>query len=144
MRIVFQTLSVNAVADNALGEESLSPFFRLLPRLSVYSYQCSKLSTSTEAQAVFEKAIRRQKGVDRTANICVVLFDEAGLPEEQRESLKVLHYLLESPMTGKGDVSFLSISNHVLDSGKADEEESSQVLMGLYLVLTSFLGSPRY
>lgn len=115
-----QTLSVNAVGENALGEESLSTFFRQLPRLSYYAYQCSKQSSSTEVEAVFRKAIGRQKMVDRKTNICVVFLDEAGLPEEQRESLKVLHYLLESHMSVKGEVSFVSIANHVLDAAKSN------------------------
>ncbi|CAB9511697.1 Ring finger protein [Seminavis robusta] len=115
-----KTLSVNAVGDNAQGEESLSPLFKRFPRLSYFNYQCSKLSTSTEVEGVFGKATRRQTMVDRKTNICVVFLDEAGLPEERRESLKVLHYLLESHMSVNGAVSFVSISNHVLDAAKSN------------------------
>jgi E3 ubiquitin-protein ligase RNF213 len=133
---------VNAVGENANGEESPSPFFRKFARLSLYHYQCSKESTSTEIAAVFEKASRRQKMVDPRTNRIVVFMDEAGLPEESRESLKgkvrvgrivlstfcthkslipsiiikVLHYLLEN----QSEVGFVTITNHVLDAAKSN------------------------
>ena len=46
--------------------------------------------------------------------------DEAGLPEEEKESLKVLHYLLEGHMSAKAEVGFVGISNHVLDAAKTN------------------------
>eukprot|EP00947_MAST-08B_sp_MAST-8B-sp1_P003662 g3662.t1 len=45
----------------------------------------------------------------------VVFMDEAGLPEDDRESLKVLHPYLDRPQ-----VSFVAISNHMLDAAKAN------------------------
>ena len=129
---------MNAVGDNASGEESPSTFYRLFPRLSLYHYQCSKESTSTEIAAVFEKATRRQQLADSKTTRCVVFMDEAGLPEEKRESLKVLHYLLE----GGGDVGFVAVSNHVVDAAKSnrtcmcfrsepDEEEMLAITQGV-------------
>jgi hypothetical protein len=44
----------------------------------------------------------------------------AGLPEEEKESLKVLHYLLEGHMSAKADVGFVAISNHILDAAKSN------------------------
>jgi hypothetical protein len=41
--------------------------------------------------------------------------DEAGIPEESRESLKVLHKVLDNP-----EVSFVAITNHLLDASKTN------------------------
>ena len=38
--------------------------------------------------------------------------DEAGLPEESHESLKVLHY--------KSEVPFVAITTHILDAAKTN------------------------
>ena len=46
--------------------------------------------------------------------------DEAGLPEEEKESLKVLHYHLESHMSTKAKVGFVAITNSVLDAAKSN------------------------
>ena len=46
--------------------------------------------------------------------------DEAGLPAEERESLKVLHYYLEDHMTRPAQVGFIAITNHVLDAAKSN------------------------
>ena len=46
--------------------------------------------------------------------------DEAGLPDEKRESLKVLHYYLEGHMSPQTEVGFVAISNHVLDAAKSN------------------------
>jgi len=115
-----QTLSVNIVADNCNGEDSPSPFYRKHMRLALFHYQCSKQSTSKELLAVFDKATQRQQRVDASKHRCFVLMDEAGLPEEEKESLKVLHYLLEGHMSAKAEVGFVAISNHVLDAAKTN------------------------
>mmetsp|Transcript_3342 Transcript_3342/g.10338 ORF Transcript_3342/g.10338 Transcript_3342/m.10338 type:complete len:89 (-) Transcript_3342:710-976(-) len=44
---------------------------------------------------------------------------EAGLPEEGRESLKVLHYYLEEHTSRSERVGFVAISNHMLDAAKS-------------------------
>lgn len=115
-----KTLAVHIVGDNANGSDSLSPFYCTRPRLSLFHYQCSKQSTSKEISAVFEQAAQRQERVDSAKHRCVVFMDEAGLPEEEKESLKVLHYLLESHMSTKAKVGFVAISNHVLDAAKSN------------------------
>jgi hypothetical protein len=46
--------------------------------------------------------------------------DEAGLPEESKESLKVLHYYLERHMSIKAKVAFVAITNHALDAAKSN------------------------
>ena len=116
----FQTLAMNAIADNANGSDSTTKFYRKIPRLSLFHYQCSRQSTSKEIAAVFEQAAQRQERVDIEKHRCVVFMDEAGLPEEERESLKVLHYLLEDHMSAKPKVGFVAISNHILDAAKSN------------------------
>ena len=74
---------------------------------------------------MFERAIQRQNAWDNTTGgkseagsgslrrTAVVFMDEAGLPEEAKESLKVLHYYLDDP-----NVAFVAISNRPLDAAK--------------------------
>jgi E3 ubiquitin-protein ligase RNF213 len=139
-----KTLAVNIVADNANGLDSINPYYRKRPRLDVFHYQCSKLSTSKEIANVFEKAQQRQIRVDREKHVCAIFLDEAGLPEEGKESLKILHYLLEGHMSARPDVGFVAISNHVLDAAKInrcvmlmrpepDEHEVATIASGLLL-----------
>jgi hypothetical protein len=115
-----QTLAVNIIADNAKGPDSTSALYRVFPMLSFFHYQCSKRSTSKEIAAVFDQAVSRQRRLDYQKHRCVVFMDEAGLPEEERESLKVLHYLLEGHMSKKCEVAFVAISNHILDAAKSN------------------------
>lgn len=84
-----KTLAVSIVTENANGEESPSQFYRDYPRIQPFHYQCSKSSTSNEVASVFERAIQRQSNVKRSKQQCLVFMDEAGLPEEEKESLKV-------------------------------------------------------
>jgi Cdc6-like AAA superfamily ATPase len=137
-----KTLAVHVVGDNANGSDSVNPFYSKRPRLSLFHYQCSKQSTSKEISAVFDQAIQRQERIDSSKHRCVVFMDEAGLPEEEKESLKVLHYLLESHMSAKAKVGFVAISNHVLDAAKSnrcimllrqdpDEEEMLSIAVGV-------------
>ena len=116
-----KTLSFNITLDNLRGKESPNLFFRenteLFPSLLAFFYQCSKLSTSDDIEKVFTLAIKRQKANRRSglsAN-SVVFMDEAGLPEERHESLKVIHYYLDSK-----SVSFVAITNHALDAAKSN------------------------
>lgn len=101
-----KTLAVSIVTENANGEESRSQFYRQFPRLQQFHYQCSKTSTSTEIASIFERAIQRQSNADRSKQQCMVFMDEAGLPEEEKESLKVLHYLLEGHMSAAPQIGF--------------------------------------
>ncbi|KAI6653841.1 hypothetical protein LOD99_3343 [Oopsacas minuta] len=90
-----KTLSFDLAISNVKGGESPKEYF----------------------QNVFKIAIKRQETHDE-ANLKVfpvVFMDEAGLPEESHESLKVLHYFLDRPK-----VSFVAISNHILDAAKSN------------------------
>ena len=115
-----KTLSFNITVANLKGLESKTPLFRQTdkyPSLDPHYYQCSRRTTSNEIKTVFSIAINRQKSymkISMPIN-CVVFMDEAGLPEESHESLKVLHYYLDNP-----EVSFVAITNHVLDAAKTN------------------------
>ena len=138
-----KTLAVSIVTDNANGEESPSLFYRKFARVQPFHYQCSKSSTSNEVASVFHRAIQRQSKVTKSAPMqCLVFMGEAGLPEEEKESLKVLHYLLEGHMSASPEVGFVCITNHILDAAKSnrcvcllrpepDKEELMYIAMGV-------------
>ncbi len=119
-----KTLSFNQTIANLKGEESKNKMFRntrIFPSLDPHYYQCSRRTTSNEIDTVFSRAINRQKSHIRfklPVN-CVVFMDEAGLPEESHESLKILHYHLD-----KQEVSFVAITNHILDAAKTNRAVS--------------------
>ena len=95
-----KTLSFNLVTANLRGQESKMKLFRdttLFQSLDPHYYQCSRRTTSNEVHTVFLRAINRQRTYAKVPLpvYCVVFMDEAGLPEESLESLKVLHYHLD-------------------------------------------------
>ena len=115
-----KTLSFNQTIANLKGQESKKALFRnmeIFHSLDPHYYQCSRRTTSNEIQTVFSRAVNRQRSHQRFSLpiYCVVFMDEAGLPEESHESLKVLHYHLD-----KQEVSFVAITNHVLDAAKTN------------------------
>ena len=119
-----KTLSFNLAIANLKGPESKVALFRdknLFRSLDPHFYQCSRRTTSNEIKTVFQRAINRQRTHAQYSLpiYCVVFMDEAGLPEESHESLKVLHYHLD-----KQEVSFVAISNHVLDAAKTNRAVS--------------------
>jgi len=108
------------VTQNAKGDQSKArSFYRTQKRLLSFHYQCSRRSTSTEIEAVFKRAEDKQQMTHGDTS-CFVFMDEAGLPEEQRESLKVLHYYLEDHMSRPAKVGFVAITNHALDAAKSN------------------------
>jgi hemicentin len=119
-----KTLSFNLTISNLKGPESKKEIFRdvdIFKSLDPHFYQCSRRTTSNEVQTVFSRAINRQYSHAKFSLpiYCVVFMDEAGLPEESHESLKVLHYHLD-----KQEVSFVAITNHVLDAAKTNRAVS--------------------
>ena len=119
-----KTLSFNLAIANLKGQESKNKYFRdtiVFQSLDPQIYQCSRRTTSNEIQTVFSRAINRQRSHRkfRLPIHCVVFMDEAGLPEESHESLKVLHYHLD-----RQEVSFVAITNHVLDAAKTNRAVS--------------------
>lgn len=119
-----KTLSFNVAVANLKGKESKVVEFRdatLFHSLEPYFYQCSRRTTSKEIDKIFERAIYRQRSLAKSQLpvYCVVFMDEAGLPEDKYESLKALHYHLDQQ-----EVSFVAISNHVLDAAKTNRAVS--------------------
>ena len=115
-----KTLSFNLAIANLKGQESKVKNFRttdIFHSLDPHYYQCSRRTTSNEIDTVFSRAINRQRSHSRFSLpiYCVVFMDEAGLPEESHESLKVLHYHLD-----RQEVSFVAITNHMLDAAKSN------------------------
>jgi hypothetical protein len=115
-----KTLSFNLAIANLKGQESKMEIFRMpdvFPSLDPHFYQCSRRTTSNEIETVFSRAINRQKSHShfKLPIYCVVFMDEAGLPEESHESLKVLHYHLD-----RQQVSFVAITNNMLDAAKSN------------------------
>ena len=115
-----KTLSFNLAIANLKGQESKVKIFRytdIFHSLDPHFYQCSRRTTSIEIDTVFSRAINRQRSHSRFSLpiYCVVFMDEAGLPEESHESLKVLHYHLD-----RQEVSFVAITNHMLDAAKSN------------------------
>ena len=119
-----KTLSFNIAVANLKGKESGVGIFRktdVFPSLDPHFYQCSRRTTSNEIEKVFKRAINRQRSLEKIPLhvYCVVFMDEAGLPENKLESLKALHYHLD-----KQEVSFVAISNHILDAAKTNRAVS--------------------
>ncbi len=116
-----KTLSFHLALDNLKGIDSHNDLLRnaeLFPALDPLVYQCSKQTTSFEIDTLFKRAIKRQATYSENIN-CVVFMDEAGLPEERHESLKILHQHLD-----ERQVSFVAVSNHVLDAAKTNRAVS--------------------
>ena len=135
-----KTLSFNLAVDNLKGGYSHNDILKnvnLFPALDPLIYQCSKQTTSVEIETLFKVAIKRQKSYSRGTN-WVVFMDEAGLPEERHESLKILHQYLD-----EHKVSFVAVSNHILDAAKTNravslvvpettEEDLQELVKGCY------------
>ena len=93
-----KTLSFKIAVHNCQGQESKNIELKdcgTFKCLDPHLYQCSRKSTSSEIETVFKRAINRQQTIDKTRRLAVVMMDEAGLPEDSHESLKVLHHLLD-------------------------------------------------
>ena len=119
-----KTLSFNTAMTNLKGAGSQSKLFHetsVYPSLEPLFYQCSRRTTSHEVDTVFRRAenIQKHQNNDRSPQLSVVLMDEAGLPEQAHESLKVLHFRLDHPVT-----SFVAITNHPLDAAKTNRAVS--------------------
>ena len=114
-----KTLSFKIALANLLGEVSPERVFRseVMKGLEPHIYQCSKFSVSEDIDALFKKAVLRQKQIDSSGqNATVVVFmDEAGLPDEKMQVLKVLHYHLDNPK-----VPFVALTNTALDAAKSN------------------------
>jgi hypothetical protein len=90
-----KTLSLQIVQRN-MGRKGFMSTFQIVD--SVHRYQGSRQSTSEEIEKVCIKAAKIQQFYDDSnlKKLSLFFFDEAGIPESEKESLKVLHYYLNS------------------------------------------------
>ena len=119
-----KTLSFKLAVANLRGQESKSELFRNTTHfksLDPHIYQCSRRTTAKEIERIFAHAVKRQQS-HQAVNLpvyCVVFMDEAGLPPQKHEALKVLHSWLD-----KQEVSFVAITNNMLDAAKSNRAVS--------------------
>jgi hypothetical protein len=109
-----KSLAMRLLMDNLKGEDSHNAFLKKLPRVEVFSYQCSPLSTSNGIESTVQMAHRYKQSSTNT--ITIVLLDEVGLAEQSPHlPLKVLHKVLDE--AGPGEA-LVGISNWSLDPAK--------------------------
>ena len=76
-------------------------FNSFIMQVSIFSYQCSQLSTPESVIEVFNNASKFQDKQDPTSYVSVVVLDEVGLAEDSPNlPLKALHPLLEDGTEG--------------------------------------------
>ncbi|CAE8651944.1 unnamed protein product [Polarella glacialis] len=108
-----KSLAMGVLQNNLNGEVSNKEFFKSMPAVEVFAYQCSPLSTPDAILGAFHTA--RQSNLGHKSTIVCVLLDEVGLAEESPHlPLKVLHKELED-LRG---ISCVGISNWALDAAK--------------------------
>jgi len=108
-----KSLAMDILKTNLNGEVSEVEFFRAMPAVEVFAYQCSPLSTPEAILYAFNSA--RKSNIGDTKTIVCVLLDEVGLAEESPHlPLKVLHKELEC-LQG---IACVGISNWALDAAK--------------------------
>jgi hypothetical protein len=115
-----KTLSFKIAAETMRGDKSPNKFFSTFADIhgDVFIYQCSEHSTSNEIKTVFDRAIERQNRHEQqgmASRRCVVFLDEVGLPKDDTESLKIIHYYLDAR-----DVASVLITNRPLDAAKSN------------------------
>jgi len=111
-----KSLALEILHNNLNGATSSVPFFRSMPAVEVFAYQCSPLSTPSAICSAFDSA-RKYAVIDQSGQrmIPCVLLDEAGLAEQSPHlPLKVLHAQLENVR----GVACVAISNWALDASK--------------------------
>eukprot|EP00439_Symbiodinium_sp_Y106_P033514 s1540_g4.t1 len=108
-----KSLAMGVLQNNLNGEVSSREFFKSMPAVDVFAYQCSPLSTPDAVLNAFHSA--RQSNLGHKSTIVCVLLDEVGLAEESPHlPLKVLHKELED-LRG---IACVGISNWALDAAK--------------------------
>ena len=119
-----KSLSMQLITKSMQGTVSDNPFFKLLPKTIIHSYQGSLSSTSKGVQNVFIKArgtlSQLKKGEYKENIISLIYFDEMGLAEHSPNNpLKVIHSELEYDQNANDkQVAFVGISNWELDAAK--------------------------
>lgn len=131
-----KTLSFQIVQNN-MGMKGFMKSFQRVD--SVHRYQGSSQSTSEEIEKVCIKASKAQQFYDEKhlKKLSLFFFDEAGVPESEKESLKVLHYYLNN-----SNFPAVLITNDPLDVAKSnrgieilvsspDEEDLAKLAEGI-------------
>ena len=114
-----KTLSFKIVQANMQGDVSPMELFKekIFCRITPHVYQCSKHSVPSDIDDVFDKAKKMKVQIAESGQkgVPVVFLDEAGLPDDNLQILKVLHYHLDNP-----EVPFIALTNRVLDAAKSN------------------------
>ena len=113
-----KTLSTRIILQNMIGKDSKNEIFQNLPKVRPFYIQGSLNSTSNGILKVFEKARNYERNKEIKDKISLIYFDEMNLAEESKNNpLKVIHSQLEY-YDNKDKVSFIGISNYILDASK--------------------------
>lgn len=109
-----KSLSISIFLSQMKGRRSIDPFLRNFPCLQDFFLQCSQQTSDIAIREIFEEAIHFQENVGENNIISLVILDEVGLVELNKNlPLKILHGLLDNCK-----ISFIGISNWTLDSSK--------------------------
>ena len=145
-----KSLSVQLINNAMKGSSSTNSFFKRYPKMYVSTYQGSLNSTSEGVKAIFEKAREILKVKENKEKISTIYFDEMGLAEHSPHNpLKVIHSELEYDLNeDEKKVSFLGVSNWVLDSSKMNrgmtitipEPKENDIKMTSITIAKSYLG----
>ena len=135
-----KTLTMQVLQNNLQGSRSPSPFFRDLPAIHVFPFQCSPMSNGEAISRQFEIACRFQ--LHATSIVSVLLFDEVGLAEHSPDMpLKVLHSMLVKP-----PIAIVGLSNWTLDSAKMNRaiciQRTDPSALDVELTASSIVGPP--
>ena len=117
------SLSAQLICKEMSGKYSSSDFFKYYPQIIQSYFQGSDSTTPSDVEGIFQIAEGRLNALKEKNNpddlpISMILFDELGLAERSKYNpLKALHSHLDFDGNKKG-VSFVGISNWILDAAK--------------------------
>ena len=87
-------------------------------QVTIFSYQCSRLSTPESVIEVFNNASKFQGKQDIASSVAVVVLDEVGLAEDSPNlPLKALHPLLEDGTEGAKEDYTDQVRNSIFNHG---------------------------
>ena len=118
-----KSLSAQLICKEMSGKYSSSDFFKYYPQIIQSYFQGSDSTTPSDVEGIFQIAEGRLNALKEKNNpddlpISMILFDELGLAERSKYNpLKALHSHLDFDGNKKG-VSFVGISNWILDAAK--------------------------
>ena len=117
-----KSLSVHLISKAMKGNLSKNKLFYSLPKLIVFPYQASLISSSEGITEIFQRAHKISEKFQKENNesIALIFFDEIGLAEHSPNNpLKVILSELENDLNADNKkIAFVGISNWVLDASK--------------------------